>query len=578
MYIQTKSGLDTPVAVTSPPTSSAPTSTAAQVEQPHLSHRKTVTHQDLFSELKQAIHWKQCSAAFKAICLQTFAFAERALEAKLAKDPHAQVNLVLDIDDCLVECSSFFAGMMDSDETMTPERNNEWWKNAQKKQSTPLPGALKFINKFKDNPRVHITYLTSRGNPEGIEQWTIDMLKELGFPLADAGHVRVSNPSTGRKPDHVKAIKEKNGIQECLLMGDKLSDFGEPCPKDHDNRRKWVHERKEKWGRDYIVMPNPVYGMWENLTHDMGKIDYQEKKATRDSSLRQDISFTTSSAKDDPVKARETLQGLHYVQSPAYDAYMLQLSNIAKDMAKEKQMTTRSSAVVFDIDGTLLSNSPWRARLCFDGKSGTQDSFNDWAQKQDAEAIVGMRELVNELRHQGYQIYFVTNRPSKLRESDREETLRKATEQELQGKGFMSGHDKLIMREDGNPSIEADQPAPRDKASRMQAIRDGEFNRGQRTNIKMFFGDAMKDLDIAPKEMHQGTEDNWSKSITGSMGQCCFLCPNPPFSKGWLTHYVEWAREKGIETEIVDGKSLADRTIKHWHLSDNCLVLQKEAA
>ncbi len=565
--------LASPYAGTSPPESSKAVSETATP----LLHRK-ITKQQLFSQLKQVILFKQQAMAFGAICQQTYNIACRALDKKMQSCPDGKkVNLILDIDDCLVECSSYFAGMMDSEEVMDTDRNNAWWEWGQKNKGRPMPGALAFLKKYQDNPKVNIVYLTSRSDNPRLHQWTVDMLRHHGFPVKEDSQVRIAHGDYP-KDKQIEEIQKLPHTHDTLLMGDKLSDFGAGAPKGNtEKRREWVHHVDiiPKWGRDFIVVPNPVYGMWETLTHkyqgDPAKTTEQRCRALRWDEISSEGSF------EDEAKSNESIQGLLYVQSPSHDAYMLQLSNIACDIAEEMaDISPEARGVMMDIDGTALSNSRWRATLCMNGRTATQVNFNLWAQKAKAEGIAGMKALTKKLHTKGLCLYWVTNRPQQVTDSGTgpENSLRTITRNELTQHGFMTEADQLLMREDYNA---ADPETNRSKESRFQAVKDGTCT-GKTVTPVMYFGDAMMDFGINAEELHGIDPSNWPSYIRDGFGCKFFVCPNPPFSKGWFPQLKNLAVSNGEVDDEIDGKSLSDRLITHWHLEEKPVMVQPLAA
>ena len=486
----------------------------------------------LYQELTQVIEYKQKAAQFKALSLQTFAFAERALEKKLAKLKDGEtVSLVLDIDDNLIESSSFFGGMLQTDDQMSVERSNEWWQYGQQNTATPMVGALDFVKKYANDKRVNITFLTSRGDHPELKDWTLNMLRYFGFPVKDDQLIIATRVRGNTKAKHIQNLRDAN--TDILTMGDKLSDSGAAMPEGPAN---WVHspEAQKALGRDHIVMSNPLYGYWERITH---KNDFDITEET----IRRREELQTDELKNEGIpnenKARECLQSLHYIQSASFDAYMIQLANIASDIIDEYQGTPETAGVISNIDGTVLSNNRWRAAMAVKGHVASgQVCLNNRARFEVSRSIASMEPLMKKLHDRKIKTCYLTDRPLEIKTDDKDNTLKTCAWKALTNAGFMSEQDLLMVRQEYNPDN------ARDKSSRIAKARE-LLGQGQPLSFELMFGDAMKDLDIAPQSMHTDNPAQWSDSVKEqltTLGKTRFLYPNPAFSKGWKTHLKQW--------------------------------------
>jgi len=74
-----------------------------------------------------------------------------------------------------------------------------------------------------------------------------------------------------------------------LLMGDDLNDFAEVFEKSKSvaTRIEAAEQNKDQFGRRFILLPNPMYGHWEDVIDaDMQGLTEQQKAARRRSLLR----------------------------------------------------------------------------------------------------------------------------------------------------------------------------------------------------------------------------------------------------------------------------------------------------
>ncbi len=52
-----------------------------------------------------------------------------------------------------------------------------------------------------------------------------------------------------------------------MLFGDDLNDFISAKGISQKERAQLVENNQDKWGRLWYVLPNPVYGSWENALY-----------------------------------------------------------------------------------------------------------------------------------------------------------------------------------------------------------------------------------------------------------------------------------------------------------------------
>ena len=71
------------------------------------------------------------------------------------------------------------------------------------------------------------------------------------------------------------------------------------------------------------------------------------------------------------------------------------------------------TAVIVDVDETVLDNSPFQARLVKQGKEFSPALWEEWVLEARARAIPGAKEFVEFLKEQGVELFYVTNRELK---------------------------------------------------------------------------------------------------------------------------------------------------------------------
>lgn len=203
--------------------------------------------------------FQQTAAEYRALCYQSFNIGRFMLDVDLAdKSVDKHRIIVLDIDETVLDNSPFQAKSV-LNSTTYPTYWKEWCDAA---KAEPLPGAIEFLNYARANG-VSIFYVTNR--KDNFKEVTIQNLKDKGFPHADAEHV-ITRSAEASKEGRRQELLAKYHIS--LLFGDNLNDFAEDFEgKDIKSRSDAVDQVSKKFGTRYIVLPNAMYGDWEDAIY-----------------------------------------------------------------------------------------------------------------------------------------------------------------------------------------------------------------------------------------------------------------------------------------------------------------------
>ncbi len=204
--------------------------------------------------------FQQTAAEYRALCYQAFNIGRYMLDADLAdKSIDKHRIIVLDVDETVLDNSPFQAKSV-LNSSSYPDYWDAWCKLA---NAEPLPGALEFLNYARANG-VSIFYVTNR--KDYLKEVTIQNLKAKGFPHADAEHV-ITRSAEASKEGRRQELLGKYHI--ALLFGDNLNDFAEDFEgKNVQSRFAAVDNVCKKFGTKFIVLPNAMYGDWENALYD----------------------------------------------------------------------------------------------------------------------------------------------------------------------------------------------------------------------------------------------------------------------------------------------------------------------
>jgi 5'-nucleotidase (lipoprotein e(P4) family) len=222
--------------------------------------------------------WFQHAAECRALTYQACNAAHDALTRLAPSATNAAI--VVDIDETVLDNSPYQARLIQRGDQFTPETWNDW---VQRFQAQALPGIAELLcgatNRFASN-RLEVFYISNRA--ENQRQATLTNLQQAGFPNADSDHLLLKTTTSGKESrrDQVAATR-----QIVLLMGDNLSDFSDAFDTNGTPRTAATDAARHEFGRRFIVLPNPMYGDWEQSFYE-SKVPAQEKLRQRAKGLR----------------------------------------------------------------------------------------------------------------------------------------------------------------------------------------------------------------------------------------------------------------------------------------------------
>jgi len=239
-----------------------------------------LTHETLHGAL-----WMQTSAEYDVLARQTFAAGERALERTLAGEGSAALEqedggagkppaVVVDIDETMLDNAPFQL-QLNLEGTDYCEHTWTAWVTAEKARA--IPGAVAFA-KAADARGVRVLYVTNRTH--AVEDATIRNLRAVGFPVRDGDDVLTigeaespgASPWTSDKTARRAFVARTYRI--LLLVGDDLRDFvSVPRGTAPADRVALAQRYADRWGERWFLLPNAMYGSWEQSLHASGLDD-----------------------------------------------------------------------------------------------------------------------------------------------------------------------------------------------------------------------------------------------------------------------------------------------------------------
>lgn len=231
-----------------------------------------------------AVLWTQSSGEKAALSYQAFTLARMMLDRDL-KTSHRRGRrraVIVDVDETILDNSRYQAMLAQTRQNYESKTWTDWCNRA---EALAMPGALEFLN-YANSRGVRVFYITNRKEVE--KAGTAENLKKLGFPNVNDETLLVrTDPKVSAKEPRRVAVATKYRI--VLLMGDNLNDFADVFEKSQttDSRMAAVEQNKAVFGTRFIVLPNPMYGDWENAIYDYNnKLSEEEKAAKRKSALK----------------------------------------------------------------------------------------------------------------------------------------------------------------------------------------------------------------------------------------------------------------------------------------------------
>ncbi|HSP32906.1 MAG TPA: HAD family acid phosphatase [Thermoanaerobaculia bacterium] len=203
--------------------------------------------------LVNAAAWVRTAAEYRASSMQTYAVAQRALDAALATPGDNPPAVILDLDETAIDNIEFEERMIEQGKTYDAAGWTQWVGES---ASGRTPGAAEFLA-YARSRGVTPFYITNRKKED--EAATRRTLEKLGYPLsAETLLMKTDTSDKGPRRDRVASR-----YRVLLTFGDDLNDFVTAAGKSLEERAALVRANASKWGTSWFILPNPMYGSWE---------------------------------------------------------------------------------------------------------------------------------------------------------------------------------------------------------------------------------------------------------------------------------------------------------------------------
>jgi len=228
----------------------------------------------------------QKAAEYRALAYQAFNMAHWQLDADLAgknkkelskadrKKPRA---VMVDIDETMLDNSPAQAYNI---KNRLPFDGKNWYAWGELRKAKAIPGSVDFAN-YAISKGVKVFFVSNRDEVQ--KQATMDNLKSVGFNDVAADNVLLRTAEASKEARR-QIILQKYRI--VFFIGDNLDDHSQVFErKSIADRFAEVDKAKNLFGKRYILLPNAMYGTWENAIYEYGRLNDAQKAEKRAAAL-----------------------------------------------------------------------------------------------------------------------------------------------------------------------------------------------------------------------------------------------------------------------------------------------------
>jgi 5'-nucleotidase (lipoprotein e(P4) family) len=205
--------------------------------------------------LGDGIKWFRTAAEYKAITISVYRAATAAVTAASQGKPRDSWAVVLDADETVLDNSVF---QRDLAAGTAPFTEDLWATFARQRSAVPVPGAKAFLDKVKELGG-RIAIVTNRWNNLCEDTKENFRLQQIPFDSI-ACRVDTSDKDPRLAAAATGAAFGDGKAREVLaIVGDNIQDF----PTLKQTLREQPDSAFDLFGVRYFVLPNPMYGSWQ---------------------------------------------------------------------------------------------------------------------------------------------------------------------------------------------------------------------------------------------------------------------------------------------------------------------------
>lgn len=267
-----------------------------------------------------ALIWVKYSDEYKFCCAQSYMDGSNRLKTLAKSLKPGTWCVVLDMDETIVSNVGYELEMLKKGLDFDYKLWNEWCARA---EATPLPGAVEFA-RLARKMGGKVIVITNRDGES--REGTLKNLKKIGFPfdaciLMEGPYKKDKTKTERRKDLEFGKLQTLPGgemlppLRILMLAGDQEHDL-------FDSNKVSYQDALKRLEKDFIIIPNPIYGSWEDkfkLGIKPGKGDEppMEVEAGQEFNIEMDSNPTTGYRWElgNPLDEKVLhLAGFHYIR------------------------------------------------------------------------------------------------------------------------------------------------------------------------------------------------------------------------------------------------------------------------
>lgn len=222
-------------------------------------------------EALNATLWFQSAVEYRALAIQAYATATRALSRGLADSAWTAAleqtadfedlppAVIVDVDETVLDNGDYQGRLLEDGTRFAADTWAAW---VAEQSADAVPGAIRFA-RAAAREGVTVFYVTNRDAP--LEADTRANLARLDFPVPEGDEdvvlTRGERPEWGSDKSSRRTHVARS-YRILLLVGDDLGDFLE-TDASLAAREAALERHADRWGERWVVLPNPMYGSWE---------------------------------------------------------------------------------------------------------------------------------------------------------------------------------------------------------------------------------------------------------------------------------------------------------------------------
>lgn len=203
-----------------------------------------------------AVHWYRDSAERPMIYEEIYRQATAAARTLSAGESPGSWGVILDVDETILDNSGYEARLADAGQSYSDASWDAW---VHERKSGLLPGAAAFIRTVRDQLHGRVVLVTNREQSQCADTEGDLKLQHVHYDAIlcapngpDGKPVFDKNPRFSRV--QAGEVPGVGPIRVLLYLGDNIEDFPE-LSQAHPGE-------PTRFGTDYFLLPNPMYGSW----------------------------------------------------------------------------------------------------------------------------------------------------------------------------------------------------------------------------------------------------------------------------------------------------------------------------